>query len=350
MYRRIKCFRCYRYLFHLFVGIQEFQDLLSEAEVSRQHAYAAGTYSNLHTQFRTYFIFCVYFQRKPLPASRDTISGYVQFLSRSLKPKSIRNYLSGLRTLHALMGFSYNFSEEFHLKLLLKGIDRLHPYVTRRARPVTPAILMKFRSLLDWSVSLHRSVWACCLVLFFSMSRLGSVLPRSSKDKDLRTFLTRDRVRLCKEGLLITHLRTKTIQFGKRHLHIPLLRLRSVLCPVEAYLDMWDMVQDSSVTPAFVYMEGGRVRWLTRDIFVRTFRSVLQSGLAGSMRGFTGHSFRRGGASWAFRTGLPGELIQVCGDWSSDAYKSYLEFDMGQKLELAALFCRGLPVIRYPSV
>lgn len=41
---------------------------------------------------------------------------------------------------------------------------------------------------------------------------------------------------------------------------------------------------------------------------------------------YTGHSFRRGGATYAFRSGVPGELIQVMGDWKSDAYKRYFDF------------------------
>ena len=59
--------------------------------------------------------------------------------------------------------------------------------------------------------------------------------------------------------------------------------------------------------------------------------------------GYTGHSFRRGGASWAFQSGISGELIQVCGDWASDAYKKYLEFSMQNKLTLAALLTKDLP-------
>lgn len=273
----------------------------------------------------------------------ETISGYVQFLSRTVQPNTIRNYLSGVRTLHAFMGYQYQFSEDFHLQLLLRGIDRLHPHVTRRARPVTPDILLEFHRLMDEHDSLHCSVWACCLVLFFSISRLGSVLPRSGSIKNFHTFLTRDRIRFCREGLLITHVQTKTIQFGKRRLHIPLLRLHSALCPVRAYQNLLYKVGTSSFVPAFVYVHKGRVTWLTRKVFIRTFRSVLRGHVRGHIDEFTGHSFRRGGATWAFRTGVPGELIQVAGDWASDAYKKYLEFDISQKLELAALFCRGLP-------
>ena len=95
--------------------------------------------------------------------------------------------------------------------------------------------------------------------------------------------------------------------------------------------------------PAFVFSHQGRVKWLTGTIFVDTFRSVLRAGGVSEASRFTGHSFRRGGATWAFQAGIPGELIQICGDWSSDAYKQYLQFSMADKLNLATLLVRHLP-------
>ena len=309
---------------------------------SKRHAYAEGTFSNLETQFRSYFAFCIYFQRTSLPANSDTICGFVQFLSRSLKPGSVRNYLSGVRTLHSLLGFTYKFSEDFHLQLVMRGISRINPHVPRRARPITPRILVNFHSHMDHEDSLHCCVWACALVLFFSMSRLGSILPRSTK-KDKRIFLTKDRLRFCQEGLLLTLLHTKTIQFGRRFLHVPLLHLDSVLCPVKAYRHLMEKVGHLSFTPAFVFIHLGRIRWLTRELFIRTFREIAQVFISGDVHEFTGHSFRRGGATWAFDSGVPGELIQVCGDWASDAYKRYLDFGLQRKLDLAAVFCKDLP-------
>jgi len=49
-----------------------------EFELRRtQHsAYAAGTYSNLRTQFRTFFLFCSYFNFRPIPAMLDTVCLY----------------------------------------------------------------------------------------------------------------------------------------------------------------------------------------------------------------------------------------------------------------------------------
>ena len=43
---------------------------------------------------------------------------------------------------------------------------------------------------------------------------------------------------------------------------------------------------------------------------------------------YSSHSFRRGGATWAFKCGVSAELIQLQGDWKSDAYKLYLKYGL----------------------
>ena len=266
---------------------------------------------------------------------------YVQFLSRSLKPPSVRNYLSGVKMLHILHGLPFSHSENALLQLQLRGISRLNPHVPVRAIPVTPDILLAFHRLMDDEDSLHRCVWACSLFLFYLMARLGSILPTSTSTPKTK-FLTRKRVNFSIQGLLVTLLHTKTIQFGKRRLHMPLLRMDSILCPVQAYSKAVSGVTGSR-GPAFVFFKNTKLQWLTTSKFIRTFRAVLSSGGIPHASSFTGHSFRRGGASWAFQAGVPGELIQICGDWASDAYKIYLEFSMDNKLDLAKAFTKNLP-------
>ena len=224
----------------------------------------------------------------------------------------------------------------------MRGISRLNPHVPVRAKPVTPSLLISFHQHMDHSSSLHLTVFACSLFLFFTMSRLGSILP-SSRRTPCHTFLTRDRVNFFKGGLLVTLIHTKTLQFGKRRLHIPLIRLDSILCPLRAYHNSLLFLDHQSPVQAFAFMSDGSISPLTRSLFINTFRAVLSSGGHSDAKSYTGHSFRRGGASWAFQTGLPGELIQICGDWASDAYKKYLEFSMQNKIDLAVLFSRGLP-------
>ena len=239
-------------------------------------------------------------------------------------------------------GLPFTHSKDFLLQLELRGIARLDPHVPVRAIPVTPSVLQSFRACMDTQDSLHCSVWACSLFCFLTMARLGSILP-SAKTTQLHTILTKDRVNFSTQGILITLLHTKTIQFGRRRLHIPLIRNSSALCPVQAYERLLAITDVDPDGPAFVFMHKGEVKWLTRAIFINTFRDVLKLGGASHASAFTGHSFRRGGATWAFQAGIPGELIQICGDWISDAYKRYLEFSMLDKLDFAAQLVRYLP-------
>ena len=310
-------------------------------EISRLNAFAKGSFSNLRTQVRCYFTFCVYFKRRPLPADPVTIYAFAQFISRSMVPSTVGNYLSGVKMLHIFHGMEYPHSEDFLLRLELRGISRLNPHVPVRAIPVTPKILLIYHQQMDSEDSLHSAVWACCLVLFHTMARLGSILPASSTSPKSQ-FLTEDRINFSREGLLITLLHTKTIQFGRRRLHIPLLRTASVFCPVTAYQHFLSLVQPNKSGPAFFFIHQDKFRWLTPKIFISTFRSVLAAGGCCDAALFTGHSFRRGGATYAFQAGIPGELIQICGDWASDSYKKYLEFNMQNKIDLAAQFARYL--------
>ena len=46
------------------------------------------------------------------------------------------------------------------------------------------------------------------------------------------------------------------------------------------------------------------------------------------------HSFRRGGATFAFRAGTPAQFIKSQGDWASEAYLVYLVVSTDDKLDI----------------
>lgn len=50
---------------------------------------------------------------------------------------------------------------------------------------------------------------------------------------------------------------------------------------------------------------------------------------------YSTHSFRRGGASLAFRAKIPADKIKLLGDWKSDCYRKYLNFEFEDKLLVA---------------
>ena len=180
---------------------------------------------------------------------------------------------------------------------------------------------------------LSSTLFCAFLFTFFLMSCLANIVPSSLKSFDPRRNLTHGDIVVTMSGLLVTFKCTKTIQFGECALRIPLLRIaESPLCPVTAYRRMVQLVPALRSSPAFLIPGLAGLVPLTKRSFVLHFRSCLSSAGILNACSFRGHSFRRGPASWAFRCGVPGELIQLYSDWSSDAY---LEFSLESKLALA---------------
>ena len=108
------------------------------------------------------------------------------------------------------------------------------------------------------------------------MARLANIVSKSAKSFDLRRHLTRGDVPETSHGLLVTFKCTKTIQFGERLLHIPLLRIHdSPLCPVSAYLRMIPLVPARRSCPVFLIFGPKGLVPLTKRTFVYAFRSYL---------------------------------------------------------------------------
>ena len=64
----------------------------------------------------------------------DTLCLYAQFLSRSFKSsQSIKKYLSGVKTMHHLLGYTEEHINNFLINLGLRGIARSHPNLVRQA-------------------------------------------------------------------------------------------------------------------------------------------------------------------------------------------------------------------------
>ena len=60
----------------------------------------------------------------------------------------------------------------------------------------------------------------------------------------------------------------------------------------------------------------------------------------------TPHSFRRSGATFALQAGAPEHLLQLHGDWRSDAYKHYLSLPLRTHSTVADIMAAGLLILR----
>jgi hypothetical protein len=307
--------------------------LNKDLQHSRRAAFATGTNKNLRVQWKSFFLFCLYFEFIPIPATLDTICLYAQFLSRSFKTTAaIKNYLSGVKLLHLYSAVSYPDFGAFELTLALRGLSRLNPHCPKQALPITPLILQSMYYFLDMNEPLDATYWCLLLFGFFLMLRKSNLTPVSFNAADIAKVLHRRDVVISGEMALVLIRWSKTNQFGQRVLKLPLVaNPASLLCPIRAYRVMQGLTPAPLTSPAFVFRQQDRlVPVLYREFQVKLRVLVAKSGRDAGL--YSSHSLRRGGATSAFQAGIPGELIQLHGDWSSDAYKRYLHIPLSSKL------------------
>ena len=128
---------------------------------------------------------------------------------------------------------------------------------------------------------------------------------------------------------------SKTIQFGQHSFQIPVLAIpESKLCPVSLYRRMIRIVKAGPEEPAFC-LPGKQGPQPVQYALLQSYLKRLVRLAGWDPSAFSSHSLRRWGASFAFRAKVPGELIQVQGDWASDAYLQYLSIPLDQRIQVA---------------
>lgn len=298
---------------------------------SNKAAFALGTRKNLRIQWESFLLFCFYFKFVSLPVSTHTLQLYAQFLSRTFKAvESIRNYINGVKTIHLILGYSVDQINKFILNLSLRGMARLKPHCVKQAEAMTPDILLQIGCILDLSNKSDIVFWCLFLFAFFLLARKSNLVPASKDDLVLKHFLLRRNIKDFGDYLMVSFSWTKTIQKGERILELPLVKIKgSILCPVKAYRNMCRVIPNSNEDHALFLLPNRSI--VTYTQFQNKLRHCIEKiGLNPSL--YSSHSFRRGGASLAFRAKIPADKIKMLGDWKSDCYRKYLSFDFEDKL------------------
>ena len=307
------------------------------------HAYAPGTLRNLKTQWKSYLSFCSHFGLLPLPASPQTISSYAVFLACSTSSyQTILNKLNGVRLLHLFQKTPCTALDSFEVTLTKKGLKRLLGLTTHQKSPITPALLLQFKSQLSLSTPGDAAIWCLLTVAFFSFLRKSNLTVSSPASFDPTRHLCRDDIKFTSHGAVLRIKWSKTLQHHDRLLFVPLPSVPgSALCPVSAILQYFSLVPAPASAPFFCIPSNGSLRPVTHGVFTNSIKSLI-SRIGLRPADFSPHSFRRGGATFAFQAGVPERLIQRHGDWRSDAYRRYLALPLSQRTVVADLMAAGL--------
>ncbi|XP_078667500.1 uncharacterized protein LOC144909308 [Branchiostoma floridae x Branchiostoma belcheri] len=327
----------------------QLQLLDQQVDAAKWSAFAPGTFNNLRTQWRAFLLFCEHFQLPALPTDTLTLTRYAQFLSRSCRsPTTIKLYVHGARVLQQFHGLAPPPADAFDLKLVLSSISRHSSHVPQQKLPITPAILLRIRALLDIRRPLHATLWTAFCLAFFTLLRKSNLVPKSQADFSIDKHLSRQSIQLSPPGLIVRVTWSKTIQFRQKVLLLPVAALPGhPLCPKQAFLHMIQLIPAPADAPAFLVPDcSGKLVSLTHDTFVTHLKSLLRAaGLPDEH--YSGHSFRRGGATFAWRCGADPQTIKLLGDWSSDAFTVYLDSSLEQRKDFAQRI--ALQILRGPT-
>ena len=148
---------------------------------------------------------------------------------------------------------------------------------------------------------------------FFSFFRKSNLLVKSLASFDPSIHLCRKDALFSVDGVSLTVRWSKTIQYKQRVQHVPLPRIpSSPLCQAQALVLSLGRCNTPSCSPLFLCL--GPCGWLppSASLFQRKLSQCLAK-LKFNPVEYPGHSFRRGGVTFALECGLPVDVIKEQG-------------------------------------
>lgn len=307
----------------------------------KSKGWAKSTSGTYRTHLKTYLEFCGKYDLEPVPCTTKTVELYIAFLVdvKKFAFSSIRSYVNIISVLHKSHDAPDPIASCWNIRHLLTGVKRELGTSQDCKAPITPELLLKFKSILDLDCHNNIVFWAACLTGFYGFLRPNNFLVKGSFDPDFN--LRRVDVLPCSWGMLVTLKVTKTLQFRSKPIEIVLPMLHGhPLCPYDA-LSRVLAIPGGPLDPLFCLSDHC---CLSYTVFLKCFRSLLQR-FGYNPQNYGGHSFRRGAATWAGSVGLSDYDIKMLGYWSSDCFLRYIDSDRDQRLKAMTSFCSLLPRI-----
>ena len=159
-------------------------------------AYTPGSLKNLRSHVRSYLIFCAATACPYLPVSISHICNYFVFLSHTVSYATIKNHLSSLHLFYQLHNIQTDFPKDFWISLTLCGIKHIIGNTQSSKLPITPSILNRIYTTVDFSSSLEYVFWTAYLLAFFTCFQKSNLFPSSAMHFDPQCNLTRSDVQL----------------------------------------------------------------------------------------------------------------------------------------------------------
>ena len=275
------------------------------------------------------------------------MSCYAAFLARKVKPPTVTQYLKGCRDYFKDDGHP-EFADLVRVPTLyetIKGIYRIKKPDVQKKQPITPSMLLQYGDALDLARPEHAAIWASALVAFFGFLRKSRVATETASAFSDGKCLRWSDVEVAQQNwcLRVQPPGSKTRQSSSA----PPIFIQGLpghaLDPVLAWLNHVWINADQPKSPfhkPFSHRVGNTRKSVTHKMIVEAAKHMAC--LAGlDPASVAGHSFCRGGATWASQCGVPEVLVPRQRDWLSAQYKEYIQLSKAQALPctMAMLRC-----------
>ena len=264
------------------------------------------------------------------PISNKSLLTFIAWCAgRDLACGTIELYLSGIKKVHIVLGLTCPDLRPDLVKTIIKGLKNQEFRFKKSKRlPMTPGTMFLLKHQLSRSnmeTTDALMFWSACTAAFFGSLRLNEILCKKSSSYDSAFTLLRQDMTVVEDEedcspVLNIELKHSKCYAGKSEI-ISIRKTGDGLCPVKAFNKYRSKTRNlSPALPAFCGKSG---KPLTKRVFQRLLRSLLEPVLGPLALKLSNHSFRAGIPSILANKGYSEADIKAVGRWSSRAWTAY---------------------------
>ena len=301
--------------------------------------FAKSTRMNVLSQIRQWLYFCVYFNVNILPASPRNLCMFMELMSNTSGYRHCKNVLSGIKFFHGATGKDFP-DDDFLLETTMQGLKRRLAGTPKQVLPIDPVMLRRMYRFVDISKPSELSAWCGFLLAFYCLFRKANLCPEENMDNPSMV-LKRSDIVVDEElqHVLVYVNFSKTNQYMQRSHVIPIPRNSDPALDLYSHIKLlFTKVKASPDSTALLFSAR---QFINHRSFTEKLKTLIKkAGLDPSL--YSGHSFRRGGASYLYSVGGTTLMVQVLGEWSSQIYTRYLSLSVEDRLEAQQLIANNI--------
>jgi integrase len=293
--------------------------------------------------------FCVLEGVTPYPVQKTALAEWIARRAfgtptmRQVKPNTLSNYLSALRSRHVDFGFSIEVFEDPFIKRLLAGAKSLFPQKCKDKLPITRDILAQI--VTSGTSKKDINIDAAFTLAFAGFLRMGEITHTATELKSkafTHTKATRGDITIARDqSSMVFHLKRSKMDTSHAGVRINIAAIPGdPLCPVAAMIRLHNRDPKPDSAPLFAV----NTKAFSKEAVLAILkRRLIEAGIRPD--DYTNHSFRKGAAQHARDCGFAEDQLMPLGRWTSNTVKRYYKDSEASLLKLNDHFQRGIPLL-----